>query len=36
MERFELIPNIEIYRTDKMGTIVMVTDGETITVSTEK
>ena len=36
IDRFERIPNVEIYRTDEMGTIIMVADGENITVKTEK
>lgn len=36
MDRFERIPDVEIYRTDEMGTIIMVADGESITVKTEK
>lgn len=36
MDRFERIPNVSIYRTDEMGTIVMISDGENINVRTEK
>ncbi|MBQ7907522.1 MAG: MBL fold metallo-hydrolase [Clostridia bacterium] len=36
LERLELIKDIEIYRTDENGTIVITTDGAECTVKTEK